>query len=67
MIKMIEVVGISPKGFTEAVKTAIEHIKKAGKNAYWFEVKEQRGKIKDGKIEEFQVKLSVGIECECGK
>ena len=65
MVKMIEVVGISTEGFTEAVKSAIAHIEKAGKTAYWFEVKEQRGKIKDGKIVEFQVKIAVGMECEC--
>lgn len=62
MLKMLEVVGISSVGFTEAVKEAIEKLIEAGEKVHWFEITEQRGAVKDGKLKEFQVKVKVGVE-----
>jgi flavin-binding protein dodecin len=57
-------VGTSPVSFAEAVKAAIEEASKTIRHMSWFEVAEQRGFIKDGKVAEFQVTVSVGFKLE---
>lgn len=62
--KKIEVVGTSPTSFAEATRVAIEAASKTVRHMNWFEVVEQRGAIKDGKVLEFQVTLRVGFKIE---
>ncbi len=62
--KKIDLVGTSPVSFAEAVKAAIEEASKSVRHMNWFEVVEQRGFIKDGKVAEFQVTISVGFKIE---
>ena len=62
MFKMLEIVGSSEIGFSEAVKEAIEQVIKSGEKVHFFEVIEQRGAVRQGKFKEFQVKLKVAIE-----
>ncbi len=62
--KKIEIVGTSPTSFAEATKVAIEEAAKSVRHMSWFEVVEQRGAIKDGKVLEFQVTLRVGFKLE---
>ena len=62
--KKIELVGTSPVSFAEAVKMAIEEASKSVRHMNWFEVVEERGYIKDGKVAEFQVTVSVGFKVE---
>ena len=62
--KKIELVGTSPVSFAEAVKTAIVEASKSIRHMNWFEVVEQRGYIKDGKVAEFQVTVRVGFKIE---
>jgi hypothetical protein len=62
--KKVELVGTSPVSFAEAVKTAIEEASKTIRHMNWFEVVEQRGFIKDGKVAEFQVTVRVGFKIE---
>ena len=62
--KKIELVGTSPVSFAEAVKTAIEEASKSVRHMNWFEVVEQRGFVKDGRVAEFQVTISVGFKIE---
>ncbi len=62
--KKIEVVGTSPVSFAEAVKAAVAEAAKTVRKMSWFEVAEQRGAIKDGKVLEFQVTLRVGFKLE---
>jgi hypothetical protein len=62
MLKMIEVIGISEKGYSEAVRAAVEQLLSAGEKIHFFEVIEQRGAVREGKLKEFQVKLKVAIE-----
>lgn len=61
MIKMMEVVGISNSGFSDAVKSVINKLSQAGHKIYWFEVIENRGAVKGENIE-FQVKVNVAVE-----
>jgi len=66
MLKMMEVVGTSPAGFDEAVRSAVEEILKAGRRAHFFQVVEQRGAIRDGRLKEYQVVLKVAVEMDGG-
>ena len=59
--KIIELVGSSPDGVDQAIKNAIERAGETLRNLDWFEVREIRGPIQDGKIGWFQVKLGVGF------
>ncbi len=62
--RKFEIVGTSPISFAEAAKTGIAEASKTIVNMNWFEVTEQRGVIKDGKITEFQVVLKIGCKIE---
>jgi hypothetical protein len=62
--KTIEVVGTSPVSFAEAVKTAIADASATVRHMDWFEVVSERGKIVDGKVEEFQAQLKIGFKIE---
>ena len=62
--KKIEIVGTSKVSFAEAVKAAVAEAGKSLRHMSWFEVVEQRGSIKDGKVNEFQVTVRVGFKIE---
>ena len=62
--KMSELVGTSPDGFEAAIKEAIERAAKTIRHINWFEVREQRGLVKDGKVMEFQVKIQIGFRVD---
>ena len=62
--KLVEIVGTSPTSFAEAARAAIADASKTIRHMDWFEVVEQRGRIADGKVLEFQVTLKVGFKIE---
>jgi len=62
--KKVEIVGISDVSFAEAVKAAVEEAGKTIRHMSWFEVVEQRGRIHDGKVAEFQVTINIGFKLE---
>jgi len=62
MLKMIEVIGVSETGYSEAVRAAIEQLLSAGEKIHFFEVIEQRGAVREGRLKEFQVKLKAAVE-----
>lgn len=62
--KKIEIVGTSKTSFAEAVKAAVAEAGKSIRHMSWFEVVEQRGAIKDGKVLEFQVTVRIGFKIE---
>jgi flavin-binding protein dodecin len=62
--KKIEVVGTSKTSFADAVKVAVAEAGKSIRHMSWFEVAEQRGAIKDGKVLEFQVTVRIGFKVE---
>ena len=62
--KTVELVGSSPKGIDSAIENAISRAAKTIRNLDWFEVKEVRGQIADGKVAHYQVKLTVGFRLE---
>lgn len=62
--KKIEIVGTSPVGFSEAVKSAVAEASQTVRHMDWFEVVEQRGQIKGDKVVEYQIVLKVGFKIE---
>jgi dodecin len=62
--KKIQIVGTSPTSFFEAVKAGVAEASKTIRHMDWFEVVEERGAIKDGKVAEFQVTLLIGFKLE---
>jgi len=62
--KITELVGTSPTSFAEAVKAAVAEAAKTIRHMDWFEVVEERGRIADGKVQEFQVTVKVGFKLE---
>lgn len=62
--KKIELVGTSSVSFSDAVKNAVAEASKSVRHLEWFEVKEQRGRIKDGAVDEFQVTILIGFRLE---
>jgi len=62
--KTIELVGTSPVSFAEAVKAAVAEAAHTVRHMAWFQVVEERGRIADGKVEEFQVSIKVGFKLE---
>jgi flavin-binding protein dodecin len=62
--KKIELVGVSEKGYDEAVRNAVAKASKSLHGLSWFEVTEQHGKITEGKVTEFQVVLKVAFKLD---
>jgi flavin-binding protein dodecin len=64
--KSLELVGTSPQGFDEAVRAAVKRAGESMRDLEWMEVVEQRGYIKGGEINEYQVKVRVWFKLEDG-
>jgi flavin-binding protein dodecin len=62
--KKIEIVGTSSKSFSDAASNAVEKAAKTLHNLDWYEVVEQRGRIKDGKITQYQVTIKIGFRLD---
>jgi len=62
--KITELVGTSPKSYAEATKAAVAEAAKTLRHMDWFEVVEERGKIVDGAVAEFQVTIKIGFRLE---
>jgi len=61
LLRFIEVIGSSPSGYSEAVRTAVEDLIAKGEEVHFFQVVEERGSVREGKIKEFQVVLKVAV------
>jgi flavin-binding protein dodecin len=62
--KFSELVGTSTVSFAEAVKAAVAEAARTVRHMDWFEVVSERGRIVDGKVEEFQVVIKIGFKLE---
>ena len=58
VFKGITVVGTSSESFSHAIEVAIERAQKTVKELRWFEVKDQRGALRNNQIA-YQVTLEV--------
>ena len=62
MFKMVDVVGVSPAGFSEAVKNGVNKVLASGEKVHFIQVLEQRGAVRDGELKEFQAIIRVATE-----
>jgi dodecin len=62
--KIEEFVGSSPNGQDEAIRNAVRRASETLERLRWFEVKEARGQILDGKVAHWQVTVRVGSTLE---
>ena len=56
-----ELAGSSDSSIEDAIQGAIATASKTLRNLDWFEVKEMRGHIKDGKVAHYQVVVRLGF------
>ena len=59
-----EIVGSSPEGIEAAVNNAVAEANKSLRNLDWFEVKDIRGHLAEGKIADWQVTIKLGFRHE---
>jgi flavin-binding protein dodecin len=59
--KIVEVVGSSASGIEDAIEKAIARASSTIRDIRWFEVKETRGHVADGKVAHYQVTLRIGF------
>ena len=66
LFKSVELVGVSPKSFDEAVRVAVKRAGETTSALQWLEVLEQRADLRGGQLREFQVKVRIWFELENG-
>ena len=62
--KMVTVVGTSPESSEDAIRNAVADASSTLRNLGWFEVQEVRGRIEEGRVAEYQVKVQIGLRVE---
>ena len=62
--KKIDLVGCSPKSIENAIELAVAKASESLHGLSWFEVREVRGSIRDGKPSEWQVTLLAGFKLD---
>jgi len=62
VFKSIELVGVSPSSFDEAVRVAVKRAGDTMRNLRWLEVMDQRAYIEGGDVNEFQVTVRIWFE-----
>ena len=59
--KIVELVGSSPTGIEDAIRTAIARASSTIDNIRWFEVTDTRGHVEGGKVSHYQVTIKIGF------
>lgn len=59
--KIIEIVGSSASGIEDAIEQAIARASSTLEELRWFEVKETRGHVENGRVAQYQVTLRIGF------
>lgn len=62
--KLVEIVGTSEESFAKAVAAGVERASETLRNLDWFEVTELRGRVSEGKVSQYQVKMKVGFRLD---
>lgn len=64
VIKIIEVIASSEKGFTEATQNAIEQVSKTVKNIKSIYIKEMNANVENNKIVSYAVNAKISFEVD---
>ncbi|MGX5656518.1 dodecin [Geodermatophilus nigrescens] len=62
--RLSEIVGSSPAGVDDAIRTGIAKAAQTVRNVEWFEVTQVRGQVVDGEVAYFQVAMKIGFRVE---
>ncbi len=62
--KQVELVGISNENYEDAIGNAVAKAAKSLHGLAWFQVVEQRGKIDEGKVVEYQVIIKAAFKLD---
>jgi dodecin len=62
--RLTDIVGTSSESIHQAVRNGIERASETVRHVDWFEVKEIRGTVANGKVGQFQVTMRVGFLVE---
>jgi len=62
--RVTEIVGTSPDGLEQAIRSGLSRAEQTLRNLDWFEVTEIRGHLENGSVGHFQVTLKVGFRLE---
>jgi flavin-binding protein dodecin len=62
--RVIEVVGTSSEGVSDAIRKGVGRANETLQNLDWFEVVQTRGHIENGEIKHYQVHLKVGFRLD---
>lgn len=62
--KKIEIVGTSETSFSDAVCNAVKKASESLHNLDWYEVTEQRGRIENGNVVQYQVTVKIGFRLD---
>jgi dodecin len=62
--KVVEVVGTSEQSISKAIDGAVAKASASLRNLGWLEVVQIRGKIAEGKVEQYQVTVKLGFTLE---
>ena len=62
--KLVEIVGTSEESFAKAVAAGVERASETVRNIDWFEVTELRGRVAEGKVAQYQVKMKLGFRLD---
>ena len=62
--RLSEIVGSSPTGVDDAIRTGIRKAAQTVRNIEWFEVQQIRGQVVDGDVAHVQVALKIGFRVD---
>jgi dodecin len=62
--RLTEIVGTSSESIHQAIRNGVSRASETVRHIDWFEVKEIRGTVADGKVGQFQVTMKVGFLVE---
>ncbi len=62
--KVVEIVGTSSESVSDAIESAIDRASETIQHIGWFEVMEQRGRVEDSEVVQFQVKVKLGFRLD---
>lgn len=62
--KQIELVGVSEKDYEGAIQNAVSKAAQSLREISWYEVLEQRGKVVNGKVVEYQIVIKIAFKLD---
>lgn len=62
--KTLELTGSSDQGFQEAIQRALSKAHESVRNIRWFQVRDTRGHVDEGRVAHWQVTVKVGFTLE---